>query len=199
VLIAGSSAEYAEPADGAPIAEGAPTEPNSPYASSKLAADQLSQLYFRRFALDVVRFRPFYLIGPRKTGDVSSDFARRVVAIERGEESVMRVGALDVVRDIIDVRDGVDAVLSIAGSGKSGELYNICGGTGVSIGDILDTYRKLARVPIEVTSDPNLMRALEQRVKIGDSSKLRALGWMPHHSLTDSLCAILDHWRKAPA
>jgi nucleoside-diphosphate-sugar epimerase len=196
VLLAGSSAEYADAVDGQPIAEDAPTEPNSPYGASKLAADQLARLYVRRYGLDLVRFRPFFLVGPRKTGDVCSDFARRIVAIERGLEHGMRVGLLDVVRDIIDVRDGVGGILRLAEAGRCGELYNISGGSGVSIGQILDVYRRLASVPLTVVEDPSLMRPLEQKVRTGDSRKLRALGWAQEYSLFDTLRSILDYWRQ---
>lgn len=198
VLLVGSSAEYAEREDGHPIGEGDPTEPNSPYGASKLAVDQLVQLYVRRYSLDLVRVRPFYLTGPRKTGDVCSDFARRVVAIERGGERVMRVGSLDVVRDIMDVRDGVRAMLRIVEAGNRGDVFNVCSGQPVSIGDILGIYRRLAVVPFNIIQDPELMRPLEQKVKIGNCTKLRALGWTPQHDLNDTLRAILDYWRGQP-
>jgi GDP-4-dehydro-6-deoxy-D-mannose reductase len=198
LLVAGSSAEYAEPTDGHPIAEDAALEPNSPYANSKLAVDQLAQLFARRYRMDIVRFRPFSFVGPRKTGDVCSDFARRLVAIERGAQPVMRVGSLDVVRDLIDVRDGVSGILHLMDKGRSGEMYNVCGGNSVSIGDILDGYRRFSAVPFEVTQDASLIRALEQRVKIGDSGKLRALGWKLEYDLADTLHAILDYWRQKP-
>jgi GDP-4-dehydro-6-deoxy-D-mannose reductase len=197
LLAAGSSAEYADPADGGIIAEDAPTEPNSPYAASKLAADQLLRLYHRRYGLDIVRFRPFFITGPRKRGDVCSDFARRIVAIERGEEKTLGVGSLDVVRDIIDIKDGVSAILLIAASGKAGEVYNVCGGRPVSIGEILEIYQKLAAVPVQVSHDPALLRPLEQKVKVGDASKLRALGWKPAIELGETLKSILEYWRAA--
>jgi nucleoside-diphosphate-sugar epimerase len=195
VLVAGSSAEYAEPADDRPIAEEAPTGPNSPYGSSKLAVDQLVRLYFDRYDLDLVRFRPFHFVGPRKTGDVCSDFARRIVAIEHGRENTMRVGSLDVVRDLIDIRDGIGGLLCVLEKGKRGEVYNICGGKPVSIANILDGYRRLATVPFAVFSDPGLIRPLEQKVKVGDWGKLRNLGWRLAHDLDSTLRSILDYWR----
>ena len=198
VMVAGSSAEYAVRPDDQPISEQAPTEPNSPYGGSKLAADQLAQLYVRRYDLDLVRFRPFFLAGPRKVGDVCSDFARRIVAIERGQDSTMRVGALDVVRDLIDVRDGISGLLRIIESGRRGEVYNICGGRGVAIREILEGYRHLAAAPFSVRQDLALVRALEQRVRIGDATKLRALGWQPEYTLDDTLRSILDYWRALP-
>jgi nucleoside-diphosphate-sugar epimerase len=197
VVIVGSSAEYAESAGGAPIGEDAPTVPNSPYGTSKLAADQLAQLYVRRYQLDLVRVRPFFLTGPRKTGDISSDFGRRVVSIERGEERLMRVGSLDVIRDIIDIRDGVSGLLLIAEAGRAGEVYNLCGGRRVAVRDILETYRRLARVELEIVADPALTRPLEQSIKVGDPRKLQALGWSAKYELDDTLGSILDYWRGA--
>ena len=198
ILLAGSSAEYAEPRDDTLIDEGDPLEPNSPYGSSKLAIDEFARLCVRRYQSDIVRFRPFFLVGPRKVGDVCSDFARRIVAIERGQGGVMRVGDLSVVRDMMDVRDGVAAVLKIAQEGRRGEIYNICSGRGVSIGDVLDVYRRMARVPIAVETDPGLMRPLEQKSKIGNPAKLRALGWQPRISMDEMLGAILEYWRGQP-
>lgn len=195
VLVAGSSAEYAEPVDDRLISENAQTEPNSPYAASKLAVDQLVQLYGRRYGLDLVRFRPFALIGPRKTGDVCSDFARRIVAIERGESDAMRVGNIDIVRDFIDVRDGVAGIARILDAGSRGEMYNVCGGVGVSVRDVLDMLCRLALKPIVVTADPALIRPLDQKAKIGDPSKLRALGWAPSLTLDETLRSILAYWR----
>ncbi len=199
VLIAGSSAEYADVTDGKPISESTPTDPNSPYGVSKLAAWQTAQLYLRHYDLDVIGFRPFLLAGPRKAGDVCSDFARRIVAIEQGRATEMRVGALDVVRDIMDVRDGVSGILRIAEAGKRGEVYNVASGQGVRIGDLLEGYRKLATVPINAVADPALARPLDQQVRIGDSRKLRALGWEPKHDLADTLRSIIEYWRVADA
>lgn len=198
VLIAGSSAEYADAAE-SPIDETAPIEPNSPYAASKVAAVELARLYGRRYDLDLICFRPFVLAGPRKTGDVYSDFARRIVAIERGQEAAMRVGTLDVVRDILDVRDGVGAVLRIAEAGRRHEVYNVASGRGVSIRDILESYRRLARVPIDVVDDPALRRPLDHRIRIGNPAKLAGLGWKPRHGLDDTLSSILTHWRERAA
>jgi GDP-4-dehydro-6-deoxy-D-mannose reductase len=192
LLLAGTSAEYAQPAGEVLLGEDAPLEPESPYGSSKLAVDELARMYGRRYGLEIVRFRPFSLVGPGKSGDVCSDFARRVVDVERGADPVLRVGNLTPVRDMIDVRDGVAGILRLLDDAAPGEIYNLCSGRGVRIGDVLDVYLRLATVPIEVSVDPALLRHIDHGVKIGDPAKLRALGWAPAHALDDTLRGILD-------
>ncbi len=117
-----SSGEYALRQDARPIPEDTPLEPSSPYALSKIAQDHLSVLYGKAYEMRIVRVRPFFIIGPRKTGDVSSDIARRVVAIEHGLAKELKVGNLDSVRDFLDVRDAVKAfhvALGTRGSRRS--------------------------------------------------------------------------------
>jgi GDP-4-dehydro-6-deoxy-D-mannose reductase len=198
ILVAGSSAEYAEPSDDRLIDEGSRLEPDNPYGASKLAAEEFVQLCVRRYGLDAIMIRPFFLVGPRKTGDVCSDFARRIVAIERGQQTMMQVGDLRPIRDMMDVRDGVDAILRVIGTGKKGEVYNICTGHGVSIGDILKSYCRMALVSVEVRQDTSLLRPLDPKSKIGDPSKLKALGWKVQYPLDETLRQILDYWRSIP-
>jgi len=107
IVVVCSSSEYAQSKDGRPIKETDAKQPLSPYAVSKLAADHCAQVYALRYRMNILRVRPFFLIGPRKTGDVCSDLARRVVAVERGEAADVPVGRLDIVRDFLDVGDGV--------------------------------------------------------------------------------------------
>lgn len=197
LLLAGSSAEYAEAAFGRPIAETGLLRPDSPYAASKLAASELAEVYAARHGLDLVRFRPFFLIGPRKTGDACSDFARQIVAVERGRGTVVRCGRREIVRDFLDIRDGVAAILSLIEKGKVGEVYNICSGMGVSIGDVLAGFRRIAGVAFDVEEDPARFRPLDQKVKIGNPGKLAALGWRRRHMIDDALASVLEYWRQA--
>ena len=196
LVVAGSSAEYA-PGE-RPIREDDSLRPSSPYAASKIAVSQMAELYGRRYGMKVVRVRPFFLIGPRKRGDVCSDLARRVVAIERGEATELRVGRLDIVRDFLDVRDGVTALTLLGTKGQPGEAYNICSGTAYTIGDVLETFRKQALVPIRACPDPSLLRPIDEPVKVGNPSKLRVLGWSSQYSLERSVGDILAYWRSQP-
>ena len=192
-----SSAEYAPRVVTTPITEDSPLGPSTPYGVSKLTQDHIARLYGERYGLPVVRVRPFYLVGPRKMGDVCSDFARGVVAVERGAQPGLKVGNLDVIRDLLDVRDGVGAMRVLAEKGRAGSVYNICLGTGYRVGDILDRLIALAGKPVQVSVDPARVRSLDEPVKIGDNRRLRELGWAPRISMEQTLRDILDYWRAA--
>ena len=198
LLLAGSSAEYAADRDGRPLAETASLNPASPYGISKLAADLTGALYAQRYGVRVVRVRPFFFIGPRKTDDVCSDFARGIVRAERTGNPRLPVGNLDIVRDFLDVRDGVAAMVLLAGQGRSGEVYNICRGEGFRLRDVLERFKALSPAAVRAEVDPAMLRPVDEPVKVGDPARLMAMGWRPTRSLDDSLRDMLDYWRQIP-
>lgn len=195
VVVACSSAEYARDAGDRPLAEDARLQPSSPYGISKLAVDQLSRLYFERFGLDTVRARPFFLVGPGKRGDFCSDWARGIADIEAGRANRLAVGDLEIVRDLLDVREGVEAFCVLAERGRGGEVYNVCSGRGYVLREALEIYRSLARVPVRAVADPARLRPLDERTRVGDPGKLRALDWTPKRPIRETLEEILDYWR----
>jgi GDP-4-dehydro-6-deoxy-D-mannose reductase len=196
VEIACSSAEYGLcRADEIPVREDKEFRPASPYAVSKIGADMLAYLYWYACGLKIIRVRPFHITGPGKEPDAYSDFSRGIVAIERGEKKTLEVGNLEAVRDIVDVRDCARAMWLLILKGQPGEAYNICTGTGRKISDILAEFVKLSTGPIKVVPDPARMRPADDPVLIGDSSRLRGLGWEPRVPLEQTLADILNYWR----
>jgi GDP-4-dehydro-6-deoxy-D-mannose reductase len=140
--------------------------------------------------------RPFFLIGPRKTGDVCSDWAKSVAEIERGFRSQLAVGNLEVVRDFLPVEDGVRALALVAERGRPGSAYNICSGEGWNLRDVLDLFVACARCSVSVRIDQNLLRPVDERVKIGDSTRLKELGWNLRGGVPDAVNRTLDYWRQ---
>lgn len=196
IVVASSSSIYAQRPDDAPIREDDPCRPSSPYGISKLAADHLVRLYAQRHGLRATIARPFFVIGTRKTGDVCSDWARSIVAIERGEKTEHQIGNLDIVRDFLHIGDGVEALLAIAAQGAAGEAYNISAGLGWNLKDVLSFMTAQARKPIKVTVDPARVRPVDERVKVGDNAKLKSLGWMERRGVEQALREILEYWRE---
>jgi GDP-4-dehydro-6-deoxy-D-mannose reductase len=196
IVVACSSSEYGfATSEEIPIKEEKALQPVSPYGISKVAADLLSCLYWHTYGMKVIRIRPFFIVGPRKTGDVCSDFVRGIVEIEEGQRDALTVGNLEMVRDFLDVRDAVRALWVLAEKGDPGAVYNVCSGVGHSVREILELLVAMAEKPIPIRQDPQALRPVDEPVIIGDNSKLCALGWEPQIPLKRALADVLAHWR----
>ena len=197
VFVPGSAHVYAPSATA--IAEDGPLAPASPYAVSKLAAEQLGARAIVEDGIETIVARVFNHTGPRQSpAFAASSMARQIARIECGmEEPVIKVGNLDAVRDLTDVRDTVRAYTSLMARGSPGRVYNIARGAGHSTRAVLDTLVSFARVTVRVEVDPARLRPNDIPVLIGDSSRLRAAtGWAPRISFEQMLSDLLDHWRR---
>ena len=183
--------------DDPPITEEAPFQPISPYGASKAVADIVAKQAHLGFGQDVIRARSFSHFGPGQGENaVCSALAARVARSELvGAESI-RVGNLNARRDFTDVRDVVRAYRLLATRGRAGCAYNVCSGTSVTIGAVLEILLSHAERPLRVISDPELFRPVDLHQLRGDASQLEAdTGWSPHCTLESSLIELLDDWR----
>ncbi len=201
VFVACSSAEYGHGhRAGTPTAETAGLLPLHPYGVSKVAQDLLAYQYFTNYGVRTIRGRIFNTIGPGKTGEVTSDIARQLVAIERGARpKVVRVGNLNARRDFTDVRDMVRAMVSITQRGKAGEVYNLASGREHSVRDVLRTLIDLSRTHATWKVERSRLRPTDEPYIVGNADRLRrATGWSPHFTLRRTLEDILDAFRALP-
>ncbi len=184
-----------------PLAESEPFRLDNPYGLSKLEGELLGGFYGRVDGLDIVIARPFPHTGPGQTPDfVCSDWARQIIRIERGaQESVLKVGNVDVRRDFTDVRDVVLAYTLLLKKGERGEVYNICRGEALSLRRILDVLLSHSTRVIDVEQDPGKMRPADISYLSGDNGKIRrATGWEPRIPMEQTLRDLLDYWRAHP-
>jgi len=184
--------------DEVPITESTPLRPASPYAVSKVGEDMIAFQYGIYYQLDLVRTRMFTHTGPRR-GDVfaESSFARQIAEIELNRQpGPVRVGNLDSVRTLADVRDAVRAYKLLLDKCPAGEVYNIGGKETMTVGDILETLKSLARVRIEHVVDPIRLRPSDVTLQIPDTSKFhKATGWQPQIPARQTLHDLLDYQR----
>ncbi len=194
VLVIGSSDEYGI-VDSDPITEETSLAPKSPYAKSKVAAEQLSLSEYADMAICT---RSFPHTGPGQSPQfVTADFAQQIARIESGQqEPVILVGNTTVKRDLSDVRDVVRAYLLLLEKGKIGEVYNVCSSRAEKISEVLRQLLNLSAIPITVEQDPAKIRPVDLPVLVGDNRKLKqATGWQPEIPLAQTLKDVLDYWR----
>jgi GDP-4-dehydro-6-deoxy-D-mannose reductase len=201
-LVVGSGEAYGPQPEGSRVAEDAPFRPVSPYALSKAAADALAELHGATHGLDVVRTRSFSHTGPGQDARfVIPGFALQIAAIERGEaEPVMRVGNLEVTRDLTDVRDVARAYVMLLERGRAGEAYNVCRGEGARLADLAQRLSARARRPVRIEIDPARLRPADVPWLVGDRTRLEGdTGWRPEIALERTLDEVLEEARTAQA
>ena len=200
VVVACSSAQYGEvAAEDIPVKESHALRPLHPYGVSKVATELLAQQYWANSGIRSVCARIFNTTGPRKTGDVCADLTHRAVQVESGHiEPLLRVGNQDTWRAITDVRDLVRALELLADKGDAGGIYNISGSKTYQIREIVELVKAKSRVPMNVETDPTLLRPSDEKVIFGDSSRLvAATGWRQEVPLEQTVGDMLDYWRRS--
>lgn len=182
-----------------PVTEDVPAAPRNPYATSKVAGEELCRQWARTRPLDVVIARPFNHTGAGQRPDFALPaFAREIAAIKLGRQPPrVLTGDLDVTRDFLDVRDVIAAYLALLDGGAAGETYNVCSGREVRLGDALSMLIRMAGVQVEIVSDPARLRPAEQRRMCGSHARITgATGWQPTFALSDTLSQLLDYWMQ---
>lgn len=138
VVLAGSSSVYG-PNASLPSTETDRTDPRSPYAVSKLSAEQYLHSLGHLHGVETVTLRYFNVFGPAQ--DPNSDYAavipKFVTTVLREEEPMVN-GSLDISRDFTHITNVVHAnMLALETEGVSGETFNIGCGASNSLGDLI--------------------------------------------------------------
>jgi UDP-glucose 4-epimerase len=184
IVYASSSSVYGDSVP-LPMREDALPQPVSPYGVTKLAAEQLCYLYHVNFGLPTVSLRYFTVYGPRQRPDMGFHKFLRA-ALNGNPISVFGDGQQT--RDFTFVADAVAATVAAATLGVPGRVYNIGGGSRVSIHDVLEMIGRVAGRPPLVTTDA--AQKGDMRHTYADTRLARTdLGFMPRVSLEEGLRA----------
>jgi nucleoside-diphosphate-sugar epimerase len=124
-----------------PMREDALPQPVSPYGVTKLAAEQLCYLYHANYGVPAVSLRYFTVYGPRQRPDMG--FHRFLRAVERSEPITV-FGDGEQTRDFTFVADAVGATIAAGTRGIPGRVYNIGGGSRVSVNRVLEIIGRIA-------------------------------------------------------
>jgi UDP-glucose 4-epimerase len=173
-----------------PIDEVHPTNPISPYAASKLAAEQQCRIFDQMHKLSMVVLRLFNVYGSRQDSRNHGVIARFVERAKRGLPLII-YGDGSQTRDFVNVEDVTDAILEALRNGNGeGKVFNIAYGKATSLNDLAKTVLKSAATDLELVYEKP--RAGDLRQSFADISEARKfMGFSPRISLEDGLRPLL--------
>ena len=166
-----------------PIREDHPLQPQSPYAATKIAADQLALSFFHSYGTPVAVLRPFNTYGPRQSA--RAVIPTIITQIASGRRS-LRLGALTPTRDFSYIDDTVNAFVATAASDAAlGQVVHTGSGHEISIGETAREIARILRVSVRIEADRERLRPEKSEVwrLLADNTKAReVIGWKPAYA-----------------
>jgi len=184
LVYASSSSVYGDRVS-LPMKEDALPQPVSPYGVSKLAAEHLCSLYYTNHGVPTVSLRYFTVYGPRQRPDMGfHQFLRAAIR----DEPIKVYGDGEQTRDFTFVQDAVRATIAAATRGRPGGVYNIGGGSRVSVNQVVEMIGHVSgrRPRVEVAP----AQKGDMRHTYADTEQARVdLDFRPAIALQDGLAA----------
>jgi len=183
-----STSEVYGTAQFVPITEAHPLNAQSPYAATKVGADQLAMSFHYAFDVPVAVIRPFNTYGPRQS-------ARAVIPtiisqIAAGADTIA-LGALTPTRDFNYVIDTARGFIAMAESDLAvGKVTNIGSDYEVSIAELAGLIAEVMRREVSIELDKQRLRPAASEVERlwADNTKARErLDWVPNYGGLDGL------------
>lgn len=189
ILFTSSSQVYGNVANKS-IYEEEKINPVNHYGASKAAAENILKAFSVEGELPIVICRSFNHTGKGQPENfIISKFAN---AFKR-KDKYLEVGNLEVIRDFMDVRDTVEAYISLMKNFKSGEIYNVSSGKGLKLSDVVKELEKITGHRIILNENKAFIRDNEVMEMIGSHDKLiKYSSWKPKYSITDTLKWMLS-------
>ena len=190
-VYASSSSVYGDVAP-IPMREDAYLQPLSPYGVTKLAAEHLCHLYFANYGVPTVSLRFFTVYGPRQRPDMAFN---RFIRAAFSQAPITLYGDGEQTRDFTFIADIVAANLAAGDRGRPGAVYNIGGGSRVSVTEVLALVAELTGRTLDIRREET--QKGDMRDTFADTSRARAdLGFRPGWTLRDGLAAEVEWLRK---
>ena len=183
-VYASTSSVYGDAA-AIPMREDARVEPVSPYGVTKLAGEHLCFLYQVNHGIPSVAVRFFTVYGPRQRPDMG--FHRFLTAAIDGR-TLTRYGDGEQTRDFTFVDDAVAATIAAGTRGVIGRVYNVGGGSRVSVNDVFTIVSGIIGRDVRIDEHPP--QKGDMRDTYADTSRAHEdLGYRPAIQLADGLRA----------
>jgi NAD dependent epimerase/dehydratase len=195
-LVQTSTSEVYGTAQQVPITEDHQLSAQSPYAASKVAADQLALSFHRSFELPVTVLRPFNTFGPRQSA--RAVIPTIIVQALRGD--VIKLGSLEPRRDLTYVTDCARGFAAVAESPEAvGQTLQLGTGVDTSVAELVDQVGAILGRDLQVEQDKERVRPQASEVMrlLSSPSRMRELtDWRPEVDLQDGL-ELTIRWIEA--
>ncbi len=182
--------------DDAFFTEDSPFAPNSPYAASKAAAEQLVRAAHHTFGLDTVITRCGNNYGPRQFPE---KFLPLVLANAMNDEQIPVYGDGMNVRDWIYVEDHCRAILQLVEAGRSAATYNIGARNERRNLDVVHTVLDILGKPRALIRFVKDRPGHDRRYAIDPTLIERELNWHPKETWESGLRKTIDWYRDNSA
>ena len=165
--------------------------PTNDYAVSKLAMEQMAQLWVERLPLFIVR--PFNYTG---VGQKEQFLIPKIISHFWKNKPIIELGSLDVWREFGDVRAVVDIYRRLLEHCPVGDTLNVCTGQTHSLREVIALCEKITGHSIEIQVNPEFVRTNEVRVLSGSSNRLnQEIGEWKSFRLEETLTWMLSNVR----
>ncbi|WP_162941294.1 NAD-dependent epimerase/dehydratase family protein [Achromobacter sp. B7] len=169
-----------------PTPESAPTDPITAYGISKLAIEKYLGLYEYLHGLQYRVLRVANPFGPYQTALKSQGVIAAFMHQCISHEPIHIWGDGSSVRDYVYVNDVVDAVLAAVQHHGPSRVFNIGGGQGRSLLDIVDVIKRVSGITPEIKFSPS--RSVDVPRSILDITLAsQELGWTPKTAFDEGM------------
>jgi nucleoside-diphosphate-sugar epimerase len=178
-----------------PISENHPVLPRSPYAASKLAAEELAFGYYYGYGLPLVITRPFNTYGPYQKGGMEGGVVAIFIKRKLNGEDLLVFGDGNQTRDFLYVEDCAKFIYLASLEKKAeGEIINAGYGMDVSVNELA---KMISQGKVRVRHIPHHHPQSEIRKLLCDTRKAKKLlGWEAKVSLEEGIRKT-EEWIKS--
>ena len=144
-----------------PMNESHPLNAQSPYAASKISADQLALSYNRSYNTQVNIIRPFNTFGPRQSSRaIIPNILKQAIS-----KDIINLGNLSSKRDLLYVSDLCEAYYSLFKREKKfGKIYNVGTEKTHSILQIINKIEKTLNKKVKIKVEKKRIRPVKSEV-----------------------------------
>jgi len=210
IVFSSTAATYGEP-EYVPIDEGHPQKPINPYGNTKLMVERIMDDYDRAYGLRSVRLRYFNVVGADASGMIGewhepeTHLVPNVLKSKIGEGKPFSMFGTDYptrdgtcVRDYIDIEDLIEAhvlALKYLMDGGKTDFFNLGTNDGSTVKEVFSVCEEVvgSKIPVDICA----RRPGDPATLVADNAKAkRVLGWVPKHTLRDSV-ATAWAWERS--